>query len=198
MVPAEQDRSRKENFRHAIKIFIKKVLHEEKPRDCQCIYLAPGGTTTYRNRWSQGHWPSTLMGGAAPCSGTPTHGQHCHTQCKTSSGVVLYNLPQDWPLGICPLWSKTPWRDPTDSHRVFRVNLRYWNDWNCLQSISAQESTRWCKTRSASRSTKVLHAQDASLCQRTQILKASSHTMKQWLLRLPWDTQRQGKSLPRT
>ncbi len=43
MVPAEQDRSRKENFRHAIELFIKKVLHEEKPRDCQYIYLAPGG-----------------------------------------------------------------------------------------------------------------------------------------------------------
>jgi hypothetical protein len=43
MVPAEQDRSRKENFRHAIELFIKKVLHEEKPRDRQYIYLAPGG-----------------------------------------------------------------------------------------------------------------------------------------------------------
>jgi hypothetical protein len=43
MVPAEQDHSRKDNFRHAIKLFIKKVLHEEKPRDHRYIYLAPGG-----------------------------------------------------------------------------------------------------------------------------------------------------------
>ncbi len=43
MVPAKQDRSREENFRHAIELFIKKVLHEEKPRDRQYIYLAPGG-----------------------------------------------------------------------------------------------------------------------------------------------------------
>ena len=43
MVPAEQDHSRKENFRHAIKLFIKKIFHEEKPRDCQYIYLASGG-----------------------------------------------------------------------------------------------------------------------------------------------------------
>jgi hypothetical protein len=43
MVPAEQDRSREVNFCHAIELFIKKVLHEEKPRDRQYIYLAPGG-----------------------------------------------------------------------------------------------------------------------------------------------------------
>ena len=43
MVPAKQDRSHEENFRHAIKIFIMKALHEEKPRDHQYIYLAPGG-----------------------------------------------------------------------------------------------------------------------------------------------------------
>ena len=43
MVPAEQDCSHKENFGHAIELFIKKVLHEEKPRDYQYIYLAPGG-----------------------------------------------------------------------------------------------------------------------------------------------------------
>jgi hypothetical protein len=43
MVPAKQDRSRKENFCHAIELFIKKVLHEEKPRDRQYIYLAHGG-----------------------------------------------------------------------------------------------------------------------------------------------------------
>jgi hypothetical protein len=43
MVPEEQDRSREENFRQAIELFIRKVLHEEKPRDCQYIYLAPSG-----------------------------------------------------------------------------------------------------------------------------------------------------------
>jgi hypothetical protein len=43
MVPAKQDHLRKENFRHVIELFVKKVLHEEKPRDCQYIYLAPGG-----------------------------------------------------------------------------------------------------------------------------------------------------------
>ncbi len=43
MVPAKQDRSRKESFRHTMELFIKKVLHEEKPRDRQYIYLAPGG-----------------------------------------------------------------------------------------------------------------------------------------------------------
>jgi hypothetical protein len=43
IVPGKQDNSHKENFRHAIELFIKKVLHEEKPRDHQHIYLAPGG-----------------------------------------------------------------------------------------------------------------------------------------------------------
>jgi hypothetical protein len=43
MVHEEQDRSRKENFCRAIELFIRKVLHEEKPRDRQYIYLAPGG-----------------------------------------------------------------------------------------------------------------------------------------------------------
>ena len=43
VVPEEQDRSREENFRRAVKLFIRKVLHEEKPRDRQYIYLAPGG-----------------------------------------------------------------------------------------------------------------------------------------------------------
>jgi hypothetical protein len=43
MVPAKQDRSCEENFCHVIELFIKKVLHEEKPRDHQYIYLAPGG-----------------------------------------------------------------------------------------------------------------------------------------------------------
>ena len=43
MVPTKQDRLRKENFHHAIELFIKKVLREEKPRDHQYIYLAPGG-----------------------------------------------------------------------------------------------------------------------------------------------------------
>ena len=43
VVPEEQDRSREENFRRAVELFIRKVLHEEKPRDRQYIYLAPGG-----------------------------------------------------------------------------------------------------------------------------------------------------------
>ena len=43
MVTDKQDCSRKENFRHAIELFLKKALHEEKPRDHQYIYLAPGG-----------------------------------------------------------------------------------------------------------------------------------------------------------
>ena len=43
MVTAEQDCSCKENFRHAIKIFLKKALHKEKHRDHQYMYLVPGG-----------------------------------------------------------------------------------------------------------------------------------------------------------
>ena len=43
MVSSEQDRLLEENFCHGIEIFLKKALHEEKPRDCQYIYLAPGG-----------------------------------------------------------------------------------------------------------------------------------------------------------
>jgi hypothetical protein len=41
MVPTKQDCLRKKNFRHAIELFLKKALHEEKPRDRQFIYLAP-------------------------------------------------------------------------------------------------------------------------------------------------------------
>jgi hypothetical protein len=42
-VIAEQDRSSEENFRHAIALFLRKALHEDKPRDRQWIYMAPGG-----------------------------------------------------------------------------------------------------------------------------------------------------------
>ncbi len=43
MVPSEQDCLLEEKFRCAIELFLKKALHEEKPRDLQYIYLAPGG-----------------------------------------------------------------------------------------------------------------------------------------------------------
>jgi Zn-finger protein len=43
IVIAEQDRSREENFRRAITLFLRKALHEDKPRDRQWIYMAPGG-----------------------------------------------------------------------------------------------------------------------------------------------------------
>ena len=42
-VTAEQDRSREENFRRTIALFLRKALHEDKPRDRQWIYMAPGG-----------------------------------------------------------------------------------------------------------------------------------------------------------
>jgi hypothetical protein len=48
MVPPEQDCLSEENFRRAIKLFLKKALHEEKPWDCQYIYLAPGGNYNVR------------------------------------------------------------------------------------------------------------------------------------------------------
>ena len=48
MVPSEQDGSLEENFRRAIELFLRKALHEEKPRDCQYIYLAPGGDYNVR------------------------------------------------------------------------------------------------------------------------------------------------------
>ena len=48
MVPSEHDRSLEENFCRAIELFLKKVLHEMKPRDCQYIYLAPGGNYNIR------------------------------------------------------------------------------------------------------------------------------------------------------
>ena len=48
MVPSEQDCSLEENFHRAIELFLKKALHKEKPRDCQYIYLAPGGNYNVR------------------------------------------------------------------------------------------------------------------------------------------------------
>ena len=42
-VTAEQDRSREENFRRTIALFLRKALHEDKPRDRQWIYMALGG-----------------------------------------------------------------------------------------------------------------------------------------------------------
>ena len=48
MVPSEQDRLLEENFCRAIELFLKKALHEEKPRDCQYIYLVPGGDYNVR------------------------------------------------------------------------------------------------------------------------------------------------------
>jgi hypothetical protein len=48
MVPSVQDRLLEETFHHAIELFLKKALHKEKPRDCQYIYLAPGGDYNVR------------------------------------------------------------------------------------------------------------------------------------------------------
>ena len=48
MVPSKQDRSLEENFCRAIELFLKKALHEEKPRDRQYIYLAPDGDYNVR------------------------------------------------------------------------------------------------------------------------------------------------------
>ena len=48
MVSTEHDCSLKEFFCRAIELFLKKALHEEKPRDRQYIYLAPGGDYNIR------------------------------------------------------------------------------------------------------------------------------------------------------
>jgi hypothetical protein len=49
MVPTGHDRSLEENFCRAIDLFLKKALHEEKPRDRQYyIYSAPGGDYNVR------------------------------------------------------------------------------------------------------------------------------------------------------
>jgi hypothetical protein len=48
MVPIKHDRSLEENFCRAIKLFLKKALHEEKLRDRQYIYLQPGGDYNIR------------------------------------------------------------------------------------------------------------------------------------------------------
>ncbi len=48
MVPTEHDCLPEENFCRAIELFLKKALHEEKPPDCQYIYLAPGGDYNIR------------------------------------------------------------------------------------------------------------------------------------------------------
>ncbi len=48
MVPTKHDRLLEENFRRAIELFLKKALHERKPRDHQYIYLAPGGDYNVR------------------------------------------------------------------------------------------------------------------------------------------------------
>ena len=48
MVPSKEDCSLEENFRRAIELFLKKALHEEKPRDRHYIYLAPGGDYNVR------------------------------------------------------------------------------------------------------------------------------------------------------
>jgi len=49
MIAAEQDHSRKENFCHAVKLFLRKALHKEKPRNRQWIYMAPGGGYNVQN-----------------------------------------------------------------------------------------------------------------------------------------------------
>ncbi len=48
MVPTKHDRSLEENFCRAIELFLKKALHEEKPRDQQYIYLQPSGDYNVR------------------------------------------------------------------------------------------------------------------------------------------------------
>jgi hypothetical protein len=42
MVPPKQDCSQKENFCHAVELFLKKALHKEKPWNRQYIYFGPG------------------------------------------------------------------------------------------------------------------------------------------------------------
>jgi hypothetical protein len=48
MVPTEHDRSLEDIFCRAIKLFLKKALHEEKPRDRQYIFFQPGGNYNVR------------------------------------------------------------------------------------------------------------------------------------------------------
>ncbi len=48
MVPTEHDRLLEEFFCRAIELFLKKALHEEKPRDRQYIYFQPGGDYNVR------------------------------------------------------------------------------------------------------------------------------------------------------
>jgi hypothetical protein len=42
-VLVDQDCSSEANFRHAVELFITKVLHEKKPWDWPYIYMMPGG-----------------------------------------------------------------------------------------------------------------------------------------------------------
>ncbi len=42
-VSPEHDRSRVDNFKRAIELFLKHTLNEPKPRDRQWIYMMPGG-----------------------------------------------------------------------------------------------------------------------------------------------------------
>ncbi len=48
MVPTKHDCLLEENFCRAIELFLKKALHEEKPRDQQYIYLQPDGDYNVR------------------------------------------------------------------------------------------------------------------------------------------------------
>ena len=59
--PPKQDHLLEENFRLAIKLFLKKALHKEKPWDCQYSYLAPGGGYNVRKALSE-------IAGCAACT----------------------------------------------------------------------------------------------------------------------------------
>jgi hypothetical protein len=60
-VPVEHDRLSKANFRHAVELFITKVLHEKKPWDRQYIYMMPGGNHNIQKKIKVSHQWKEMM-----------------------------------------------------------------------------------------------------------------------------------------
>jgi hypothetical protein len=87
MVPTEHNCSFAENFHCALELFIKKVLHEEKPQYCQYIYMMPGSNYNVKKKLATSpikhphQWEEMLhVSGLLPAGNIKTPGASLHVE----------------------------------------------------------------------------------------------------------------------
>jgi hypothetical protein len=93
-VPTKQDRSREENFRRAVELFIIKALHEQKPQDWQYIYMMPGGNCNVQKKIKMSPINHLHQWEEICALRTSYPWAILRRQMRSYSGMVLHDLPQ--------------------------------------------------------------------------------------------------------